>query len=90
MRIDLQTDAASIRTTLAGTVINCLRIRVTSAFPSILQASGGHQARRVLSAFTSAWVYMNMHDCGALVAIHQQSVQHATTIRLAADLHSGA
>lgn len=51
---------------------------------------GGRQARRVLSAFTSAWVYMNMHDCRVLGAIHQQSVQHATTIRLTADLHSRA
>lgn len=51
---------------------------------------GDHQARRVLSVFTSAWVYMNMHDCRVLGAIHQQSVQHATTIRLTADLHSRA
>lgn len=46
-----------------------------------------HQAERVLSAFTSAWGgYMNMHGCRALGTIHQQSVQHATTVRLAADL----
>lgn len=28
-----------------------------------------------------------MHDCRVLGAIHQQSVQHATMIRLAADFH---
>lgn len=50
---------------------------------------GGRQALHVLSAFTPAWVYMNMHDCGELGIIHQQSVQHAIVGRLAADLHLG-
>lgn len=45
----------------------------------------------VLSAFTSAWADMNMHDGGELGIIHQQSVQHATVGRPAGagDLQSG-